>query len=306
MGATLIRGRSSACARGRGHRAAQLGERERDVVRLLSLGHTCVEVAAQVGRSPRTIEAYRARIMEKLGLETRADLVQYALSEGLLEQPVSAAAPRNLSFLAKLLFARALRGRCSGRDLIRSGRRPRPGRARLDVERLRRLPHVQERGLERDRGAEPRPMARARRAPREAHTRASHPAPCVRGWSRDARVRIRALGAGARRPRFVRDRRGLRLPPGTPAPLAPLARRRPSSPRPPRRSSAGWRASGSARSPRKGQRYSRRRAASAATRTSAPGSAGAGPPTSRGSGATPAASPRLPPTWRGPTGGGTT
>ena len=69
--------------------AAALGERERDVVRLLSLGHTCVEVAAQVGRSPRTIEAYRARIMEKLGLETRADLVQYALSEGLLEQPVN-------------------------------------------------------------------------------------------------------------------------------------------------------------------------------------------------------------------------
>ena len=62
-----------------------LGEREREVVRLLSLGHTCVEVAAQVGRSPRTIEAYRARIMEKLGLESRADLVRYALAEGLLE-----------------------------------------------------------------------------------------------------------------------------------------------------------------------------------------------------------------------------
>jgi DNA-binding NarL/FixJ family response regulator len=48
-----------------------LADREREVVRLLSLGYTCVEVAAQVGRSPRTIEAYRARIMEKLGLETR-------------------------------------------------------------------------------------------------------------------------------------------------------------------------------------------------------------------------------------------
>jgi two-component system, NarL family, response regulator NreC len=68
-----------------GQDTRQLGEREREVVRLLCLGHTTVEVAAQVGRSPRTIEAYRARIMEKLGLETRADLVQYALSEGLLE-----------------------------------------------------------------------------------------------------------------------------------------------------------------------------------------------------------------------------
>jgi two-component system response regulator NreC len=66
---------------------APLGDRERDVVRLLALGHTCVEVAAQVGRSPRTIEAYRARIMEKLGLDTRADLVRYALAEGLLETP---------------------------------------------------------------------------------------------------------------------------------------------------------------------------------------------------------------------------
>jgi two-component system, NarL family, response regulator NreC len=70
---------------------ASLGDREREVVRLLSLGHTCVEVAAQVGRSPRTIEAYRARIMEKLGLETRADLVRYALAEGLLEPPVPTA-----------------------------------------------------------------------------------------------------------------------------------------------------------------------------------------------------------------------
>jgi two-component system, NarL family, response regulator NreC len=71
-----------------GSEAGLLGDREREVVRLLALGHTCVEVAAQLGRSPRTIEAYRARIMEKLGLETRADLVHWALAEGLLEPPV--------------------------------------------------------------------------------------------------------------------------------------------------------------------------------------------------------------------------
>jgi DNA-binding NarL/FixJ family response regulator len=65
--------------------SGSIGEREREVVRLLALGHTCVEVAARIGRSPRTIEAYRARIMEKLGLDTRADLVRYALAEGLLE-----------------------------------------------------------------------------------------------------------------------------------------------------------------------------------------------------------------------------
>jgi two-component system, NarL family, response regulator NreC len=71
-----------------GSEAGLLGDREREVVRLLALGHTCVEVAAQLGRSPRTIEAYRARIMEKLGFETRADLVRWALAEGLLEPPV--------------------------------------------------------------------------------------------------------------------------------------------------------------------------------------------------------------------------
>lgn len=66
-------------------RADQLGEREREVVRLLSLGHTCVEIAGALGRSPRTIELYRSRIMEKLALETRAELVHYALEHGLLE-----------------------------------------------------------------------------------------------------------------------------------------------------------------------------------------------------------------------------
>jgi two-component system response regulator NreC len=77
--------------------AGPLGDREREVVRLLSLGHTCVEVAAQVGRSPRTIEAYRARIMEKLGLDTRADLVRYALAEGLLDSPAEHEPENDLS-----------------------------------------------------------------------------------------------------------------------------------------------------------------------------------------------------------------
>jgi two-component system response regulator NreC len=80
-----------------GSDAGLLGGREREVVRLLSLGHTCVEVAAQVGRSPRTIEAYRARIMEKLGLDTRADLVRYALAEGLLEAPAEHEPANDLS-----------------------------------------------------------------------------------------------------------------------------------------------------------------------------------------------------------------
>lgn len=66
-------------------RADQLADREREVVRLLSLGHTCLEIANVLGRSPRTIELYRSRIMEKLGIETRVELVRYALEHGLLE-----------------------------------------------------------------------------------------------------------------------------------------------------------------------------------------------------------------------------
>ncbi len=65
--------------------ADQLCGREREIVRLLSLGHTCAEIATTLGRAPRTIELYRSRITEKLGLETRAELVRYALEHGLLE-----------------------------------------------------------------------------------------------------------------------------------------------------------------------------------------------------------------------------
>jgi DNA-binding NarL/FixJ family response regulator len=61
-----------------------LSEREREVLRLLALGHTNQEIAAQLVISVRTAESHRAHIMEKLGLSSRADLVRYALDRGLL------------------------------------------------------------------------------------------------------------------------------------------------------------------------------------------------------------------------------
>jgi len=64
--------------------AVDLSERERDVVRLLARGLTMKEVARQLSLSPRTLETYRARAMEKLALRTRADLVRYALRCGWL------------------------------------------------------------------------------------------------------------------------------------------------------------------------------------------------------------------------------
>jgi two-component system, NarL family, response regulator NreC len=63
----------------------RLTPREREVLRLIALGHTSVEIARNLGLSPRTIETHRARIHRKLGLDTRAELVRYALRHELLQ-----------------------------------------------------------------------------------------------------------------------------------------------------------------------------------------------------------------------------
>ena len=62
-----------------------LSEREREVLRLLALGHTNQEIAKMLFISVRTAETHRAHIMRKLRLSSRAELVRYALAEGLLE-----------------------------------------------------------------------------------------------------------------------------------------------------------------------------------------------------------------------------
>jgi DNA-binding NarL/FixJ family response regulator len=61
-----------------------LSQREREVVELLAQGHTSQKVADQLFVSVKTVETYRARIAEKLGLRSRADLVRYAEEVGLL------------------------------------------------------------------------------------------------------------------------------------------------------------------------------------------------------------------------------
>ena len=62
-----------------------LSEREREVLRLLALGHTNQEIAALLYISVRTAETHRAHIMQKLGLSSRAELVRYALDHDLVE-----------------------------------------------------------------------------------------------------------------------------------------------------------------------------------------------------------------------------
>jgi two-component system response regulator NreC len=63
-----------------------LSDREREVLRLLALGHTNQEIARMLYISVRTAETHRAHIMQKLRLETRAELVRYALAHGLLSE----------------------------------------------------------------------------------------------------------------------------------------------------------------------------------------------------------------------------
>ncbi len=66
--------------------ADPLSDREREVLRLLALGHTNQEIAKMLYLSVRTVETHRAHIMQKLRLTTRAELVRYAIDAGLLEE----------------------------------------------------------------------------------------------------------------------------------------------------------------------------------------------------------------------------
>jgi DNA-binding NarL/FixJ family response regulator len=62
----------------------RLSEREEEVLRLTAEGYSNTEIGGQLYLSPKTVDTYRQRIMEKLGLHHRAELVRYALSTGLL------------------------------------------------------------------------------------------------------------------------------------------------------------------------------------------------------------------------------
>jgi two-component system response regulator NreC len=61
-----------------------LTEREVEILRLIALGHTNGEIAAQLYLSVRTVESHRAHIQQKLRRTTRAELVRYALDNGLV------------------------------------------------------------------------------------------------------------------------------------------------------------------------------------------------------------------------------
>ncbi|HEU6446336.1 MAG TPA: response regulator transcription factor [Gaiellaceae bacterium] len=82
LGVRLLAAEADEVAR----RAANvLSEREREVLRLLALGHTNKEISKILFISVRTAETHRAHIMQKLGFSNRADLVQYALVMRLID-----------------------------------------------------------------------------------------------------------------------------------------------------------------------------------------------------------------------------
>ena len=62
-----------------------LSDRETEVAQLTAAGHSNKEIAIRLELSVKTVETYRARGMEKLGLQTRADLVRYAVQQGWLK-----------------------------------------------------------------------------------------------------------------------------------------------------------------------------------------------------------------------------
>lgn len=67
-------------------RFEKLTDRERDVLRFVASGFTAPEIGEKLFISPKTVDTYKQRITEKLGLAHRSDYVQFALKLGLLKE----------------------------------------------------------------------------------------------------------------------------------------------------------------------------------------------------------------------------
>jgi DNA-binding NarL/FixJ family response regulator len=80
----LLQGYRRAEERGEANPVEELSEREREVLVLTAEGYSSSEVGKKLFLSPKTVDTYRARIMKKLGLGHRSELVRFALRHGLL------------------------------------------------------------------------------------------------------------------------------------------------------------------------------------------------------------------------------
>jgi two-component system response regulator NreC len=63
----------------------ELGERDLELLRLLALGHTNREIGEKLYLSVRAVEVNRSKLLEKLDLESRPDLVRFAIANGVID-----------------------------------------------------------------------------------------------------------------------------------------------------------------------------------------------------------------------------
>ncbi len=66
--------------------ADELSERESQVLRLIAWGYSNKEIGWKLSISAKTVDTYKLRLMEKLGLRSRTDIVRYAMRHGLLQE----------------------------------------------------------------------------------------------------------------------------------------------------------------------------------------------------------------------------
>jgi two-component system, NarL family, response regulator NreC len=81
----LLRGLKQKSEPGEDDPLERLTDREREVLSYTVEGFSSSEIGRKLFISPKTVDTYRARIMEKLGLKHRSELVRFALQKGLLK-----------------------------------------------------------------------------------------------------------------------------------------------------------------------------------------------------------------------------
>jgi len=91
-----LTGRSGDWLNKEGLHPSALSEREKEVLILVAWGYSNKEIAGELGLSTKTVETYRVRISEKLGLRSRTQIVQYALRQGWLNEAFPRVRPSKL------------------------------------------------------------------------------------------------------------------------------------------------------------------------------------------------------------------
>jgi DNA-binding NarL/FixJ family response regulator len=81
----LLRGYKAAEEKGEASPLEELSEREREVLALAAEGFSSAEIGKKLFLSPKTVDTYRARLMQKLGISHRSEMVHLALKTGLLK-----------------------------------------------------------------------------------------------------------------------------------------------------------------------------------------------------------------------------